>query len=86
MSQRPWRYWSARRHAEPSLGRSILLALFAVFLTYHAVGLAIHPAPDNIPGDIIMDAAFAALAIWVDRIAIQRARETFAIRKRLAPN
>lgn len=31
-----------------------------------------------------MDVAFAALAIWVDRIAIQQAREILASRKRFA--
>lgn len=81
MSQRQWRYWSVRSDAEPSLGGSVLLGILAVFVTYLAVGIAMSPSADNIAGDIILDVVFAALAIWIDRMAIQRAQGILARRK-----
>ncbi len=89
MSRRPLRYWSLHvgRRGRPSVGGSVLLAVFAVFLTYLAVWVVVHPGRDNIPGDIIFDVAFASLAIWVDRLAVQRGRHLAAtIRKRFDSN
>lgn len=74
MKSGPWRYWTFRRDAEPSLASSIVLTLLAAFLTCLAIIIVVHPTGDNIPGDVILDAIFVALAVWVDRLTIQRWR------------
>jgi hypothetical protein len=90
MSHRPLRYWGVRRIGRgerPSVGGSILLALFAIFLTCLAVLVVITPGPNNIPGDIILDVIFVSLAMWVDWLTIQRGRQlAIAIRKHSDPN
>jgi hypothetical protein len=90
MSHRPLRYWGVRYVGErgrPSVWGSILLALFALFLTYMAVWVVIHPGPNNIPGDVILDVAFVSLAVWVDWLTIQRGRQlALATRKRSDSN
>jgi hypothetical protein len=52
-----------------------------------AVWVVIHPRPDNVPGDIILDIAFISLALWVDWLTIQRGRQlAVAIRERSESN
>lgn len=76
--RRPPRYWSLRRADKgrrPSIGGGVALTLCALFLTYMAVWMTIHPEPENIAGDIILDAALIALAAWVARHTVRRWRE-----------
>ncbi len=55
------------------------IVLLALCLTFLAVWVVLSPSKDNIPGDVILDVAFVSVAVWVDRLAIRRAREIAAI-------
>jgi hypothetical protein len=75
--RRPLRFWSLRRadnHGRPSIKGGVILTLCALFLTYMAVWMAIHPKPENIAGDIILDAALMAVAAWAGRHTVRRWR------------
>ena len=52
-----------------------MLTLGALFLTYMAAWMVIHPEPDNIVGDIILDVVLVSVSVWVGRHAIRRWRE-----------
>jgi hypothetical protein len=75
--RRPLRNWGVRvdRRKRPSIKGGVVLAIGAFFLTYMAVWMVIHPEPDNIAGDIILDVALVTVAIWVSRHTIRRWRE-----------
>ncbi len=62
----------------PSVRGGVLLTLCALFLTYMAVWMVIHPEPENVAGDIVLDAALVALAVWTDRHTVRRWREIHA--------
>jgi hypothetical protein len=59
----------------PSIKGGVVLTLGALFLTYMAVWMVIHPESDNIVGDIILDVVLVSIAIWVGRHTIRRWRE-----------
>lgn len=63
------------KRTSPSITGGVLLAVSALFLTYMAVWMVIHPEPDNIAGDVILDVVLVSVAIWVGRHAIRRWRE-----------
>ena len=76
--RRPLRYWSlyrADKPERPSILGGVVLALCALFLSYMAVWMVIHPEPDNAAGDIILDLGLVFVAVWVDRHTIRRWRE-----------
>lgn len=75
--RRPLRYWSVRvdKGRRPSITGGVVLAVGALFLTYMAVWMVIHPEPDNIAGDIILDVVLVSVAIWVGRHTIRRWQE-----------
>jgi hypothetical protein len=74
--KRPVRYRSLGKPVRVSVTTVVPLALC---LTILAVWVVLSPAKDNIPGDVIFDVAFVSVAVWVDRLAIRRAREIDAI-------
>lgn len=80
--RRPLRYWSlyrADKHGRPSIAGGVVLALCALFLTYMAVWMGIHPEPDNVAGDVILDVVLVSVAVWIDRHTIRHWREIRAI-------
>jgi hypothetical protein len=79
MSRTPKRPLRHRGFSKPTRVCVIASVTLALSLTYLAVWVVLSPAPENIPGDLILDVAFVALAVWVDRLAIRRAREIPAI-------
>lgn len=63
------------KRGRPSTKGGVVLALCALFLAYMAVWMMIHPEPDNIAGDVILDVALVSVAVWVGRHTIRRWRE-----------
>jgi hypothetical protein len=66
------------REQGPSVAGSVVLTLFAAFLSYLAVFFIAAANGDNVPGEIILAVVLVGLACWVDRLAFQRWREIAA--------
>jgi hypothetical protein len=63
------------KRKRPSTKGGVVLALCALFLIYMTVWMVIHPEPDNIAGDVILDVALVSVAMWVGLHTIRRWRE-----------
>lgn len=63
------------KRRRPSIKGGVVLALCALFLTYMVVWMVIHPEPDNIAGDVILDVVLVSVAVWVGQHTIRRWRE-----------
>lgn len=59
----------------PSIKGGLALTLGALFLTYMTVWMVVHPEPDNIVGDIILDVILISVSVWVGRHTIRRWQE-----------
>lgn len=79
MSDEPKRPLRYRRLGKPARISATTIVPLAFCLTFLAVWVVLSPSSDNIPGDVILDVAFVSVVVWVDRLAIRRAREIAAV-------
>jgi hypothetical protein len=60
------------------IAKAVLVSALALLITGFTVLVLAHPGHGNVPGEVILDVIFVLLAVWVDRYAIRRWRQTAA--------